>query len=216
MSDPVQPPVFSGDVPGEPRAPGARADSRERRRGARYGASLVAVVLGVYLVLQWQPGPLLGVGAVEPLLAAQIVIQLVLGALLLAGGLAIAPASPIRTVPMALLAVVVIPLAALIVHLRVTGALPGRPIWLWTLLTPGMAALGVAILGWLVVRGRSPFLYVLALGAAIPALVRFGLLLAGVPTPFIWYTDLLLSLVVGVGAAWIAAGAARLMRGSSM
>lgn len=228
MSDAARPPVFSSDLPGDPeqgtgRGPGSISHgtldpvgaAAERRRGVRYGISLAAVVLGVYLLLQWQPGPLLNMGmGGSSLLVLQSLAMFAIGVLVLACGLAIAPASPARTVPMALLALVAVPLAAVILYLRVTGALPGRPVWLWNLMTPGTAALAVAILGWLVVRSRPVLTYVLVVAALLPAIVRFGLLLAGVESPVIWFTDLALSAVVGVGAAWLAAGVAR-MTGST-
>lgn len=228
MSDSARPPVFSSDLPGDPYAvsgSGSGSASHgvldpagavaERRRGARYGISLTAVVLGVYLLLQWQPAPLLnwGMGG-SPLLVLQTLAMLAIGVVVLAGGLSIAPVSPVRTVPMALLALVAVPLAAGILYLRFTGVLPGRPVWLWNLTTPGTVALGVAILGWLVVRTRPVFTYVLVIGMLLPAIVRFGLLLAGVESPVLWFTDLALSAVVGVGAAWLAAGVAR-MTGSA-
>ena len=235
MSDAVRPPVFSSDLPGDPGSdsgPGAFShpdpdrdrdsaldrdsdparSAAERRRGARYGISLACVVLGVYLLLQWQLGPLLSMGVVSPLLVLQVLLMLAIGVLVLAGGLAIAPASPLRTEPMVLLALVVVPLAAAVLYFRITGALPGRPVWLWNLITPGTAALAVAILGWLVVRGRPALSYVLVIVALLPAVVRFGLLLAGVESSFIWFTDLALSFVAGVGAAWLAAGGTRMTR----
>lgn len=225
MSDAVQPPVFSSDLQADTSAtadhrpdsapisasfPAALSTSAEYRRGVRYGISLTAVLFGVYLVLQWNPGPLLTFGSSPPLLMAQSLFQLSIAVLLAAVGLAVAPASPARTLPMALLVLVLVPLSALALYLRMTGWLPPMPVWLWNLMSPGTVALGTALLGWLVVRSRPVLTYVLVLGALLPALGRFAVLIAGAETSLVWYTDLLLSAVVGVGAAWVAALVARL------
>jgi hypothetical protein len=179
-------------------------------RGARYGIALTAVLLGVFLVLQWSPAALLGPQA--SLWALQAVAQLAIGIVVLAGGLAAAPTSLLRSLLAAVIAVVLVIGAAVLLYLRATGVVRGGPPLLWAFLGLPTAALLSGLLGWLVVRRRPLIAYVLLLGVFLPALVRHLLLLSGVETAVIWFSDVALSLVVGVVVAWMAFGAAMLLR----
>lgn len=200
-------PSFSseGAAPGPSAGASAALSSRaEHRRGVRYGLALACMVLGVYLVMQWNPGPLLYDAA--PLFRVQTVLQLAIAVLVLFLGLAVAPTSVARAAISAVLVAGLIIVASLLFYFRLTGALMLPVVMLGSLITPGYAALGGALLGWLIVRRRHPLTYLLVLGALLPGLVRHALVLAGAGAGMIWFSDLLITLVVGVGGAWIAAG----------
>lgn len=198
-----------GAAPGAASLPPRLPSRAEHRRGVRYGLSLACVVLGVYLVMQWNPGPLLY--AAGPLVTAQAVLQLVIAVLVLVAGIAVAPTSVVRAAVAAVLAAGLILLATVLFYLRLTGALVLPLPLLWSLINPVAAALGGALLGWLIVRRRHPLTYVLVLGALVPGFVRHALVLSGADSGLIWFSDLLVALVVGVVGAWIAAGISRVL-----
>lgn len=194
-----------------PEGPAVLSPRAEHRRGVRYGLSLACVVLGVYLVMQWSPSALMA--ALVPLLMLQTVLQLMIAISVLLIGLALAPTSAARAVISAVLAAGLLVVVTVLSYLQLTGvlALPAR--MLWSVLIPGTAALGGAMLGWLIVRRRHPLTYVLVLGALAPGLVRYVLLMSGAEPGLIWFSDLLVTFVAGVGGAWIAAGISRLLGG---
>lgn len=204
-------------LPTQRSAPSASADAStalsrraEHRRGVRYGLSVACVVLGVYLVMHWNPGPLL-YAAGGPLFIVQTVLQLVIAGLVLVVGLAVAPTSVVRAVIAVVLAAGLIGATTALFYLRLTGGLVLPMPLLGTLISPGAAALGGALLGWLIVRRRHPLTYVLVLGALLPGFVRHALLRGGADMGLIWFSDLLITLVVGVAGAWIAAGISRVL-----
>lgn len=210
MTDPAPPPASPGRRPDEA---GQRAIRAARAGGVRYGISLVAAGLGVYLALNWNPNALISLR--EPLWVLQSIAQLAIAVLVLAGGLAVAPSSALRGLLAAVLAVVAVSGAALLQYLRITGELLVGPAWFWVFVHPGVAALAAAILGWLIVRRRPVLTYPLVLGALIPGLVRWQLLLAGVDPAVLWFVDVTLTAVVGVIAAWLAYGVAAALRSAS-
>lgn len=204
-----------------PDGPAPLTPRGEHRRGVRYGLSLACVILGVYLVMQWFPSALMY--AADPVLVVQTLVQFVLAIGVLLIGLAFAPTSVARAAIAALLAVGLLVVATTLFSLRLTGSslvpvpLARVPVF-WSVLSPGTAALGSALLGWLIVRRRHPLTYVLVLGALLPGLARHLLLMSGVESGVTWFSDLVITVVVGVGGAWIAAGFSHVLgggRGSS-
>lgn len=197
MTDTAHPP----SAPGRPR-PDAAVDRAQYRRGTRYGIAAVAVPLGVYQLLSWDVTPL--IHALDPMWVLQSILQLLVGLTLLVGGLAVAPTSPVRAVLASVLALGAVGAAAGLMALRLTSGLLAGPPALWSVLSPGYAALASALLGWLIVRRRHPLTYVLVIGALIPGLVRYQLLLAGVDMTLVRLMDVVLTAGVGVIGAWIA------------
>lgn len=177
-------------------------DRHQYRRGVRYGASLASVLLGVYLVMSWNMSLL--VSRPDALLVLVTLVQLAIAVAALAGGLALAPSSPGRSLGAAALAVVLVVASVVLTYMRVSGQVRGGGWLLWTLTNPATAALLAALLGWLIVRRRPAISYLLLVAAFLPAFVRYRLQVAGVSSGAIWFSDLFFALAVGVGVAWVA------------
>lgn len=166
---------------------------------SRYGASLVAVVLGGYLAMRaglnvmWLQS--------DADVIATLLLQFLVGGAVLVAGALIAPASLARRV---LASVVVV--AGLAVHAfgsaTVTIATP--PFLLYGSMSVTLGAVTAAAV-WLIVRGRSLPTFVLLLAfAAVPLLTErlSDTVLSGITRD-----DLLtaFSAAIGVGVAWAAA-----------
>ncbi|HXH36954.1 MAG TPA: hypothetical protein VNJ54_21440 [Plantibacter sp.] len=167
----------------------------------RYGASLIAVLLGGYLLMRTQ----LPIAMLQPAEATEIILSLVLqfvtaAAVLLAGAL-LAPATLARR----LTAIIVI-VAALGAHIigsaTVNIATPTLLVYTALPITTG-AFIATAV--WLIVRGRSwPTLSLLVAFAAVPFLIE-RLSYTGWTGIVRDEVVLATTAVIGIGLAWGAA-----------
>ncbi|ACQ80803.1 NADH dehydrogenase (quinone) [Beutenbergia cavernae DSM 12333] len=181
----------------------------------RYGASLVAVLLGAYLVMNTNMSAFVNLATRgDALLALALGLQAAFGLAVLVAGLAIAPAPAAHRLLAVAAAVVVIVVAGVVIHLWLMGSVRVAGAWTAAVLSLPGATLFAASLGWLIVRRRPPLTALLLLLALVPGLLNHALRLAGVSGGAV--NILLMPLVVavvGVGIAWaaraIAAGTTR-------
>lgn len=192
-------------------APVATPDRRERRDGARYGMALVATVLGSYLLSQWSPVGFVGFD--DPLLRLQGIVQLGIGLLVLAGGLALAPTALWRAALAAAVVVVPVLLGTVLVIPYLRGDLD-LPRLFARMLDLSILGPAVGLLGWLIVRGRSPLTYLLVLGFLLILPAQWAVMFYGIPSPVLWGVELVLAAVIGIGAAWLAALGSRWLPGA--
>ncbi|UVY84140.1 hypothetical protein NLU66_00665 [Brachybacterium sp. NBEC-018] len=192
-------------------APVPAPDRRERRDGARYGMALVATVIGSYLLAQWSPVGFVGFD--DPLLRLQGIGQLGIGLLVLAGGLALAPTALWRAALAVLVVVVPVLLGTVLVIPYLRGDLD-MPQPFPRMLDLSILGPAVGLLGWLIVRGRSPVTYVLVLGFLLILPAQWAVMFYGIPSPVLWGVELVLAAVIGIGAAWLAALGSRWLLGT--
>lgn len=176
----------------------------------RYGISITAVLLGPYLLFSWNMS-LLTIPHQEPVVAARPVAEILIGLVVLAGGLAVAPTSVGRAVAAAGVALVVLVVGTIMAYLRVSGAVPGAGPLMFILLRPANLALFAALFGWLLVRQRPLVAFILLIFTPLPGVAAYVLTMSGVSAGVSWFTDLLTLSVVGAGGAWLARGLAALL-----
>ncbi|MCW1806550.1 hypothetical protein, partial [Brachybacterium squillarum] len=192
-------------------APVATPDRRERRDGARYGMALVATVIGSYLLSQWSPVGFVGYD--DSLLRLQGILQLGIGLLVLAGGLALAPTALWRAALAVLVVVVPVLLGTVLVISYLRGDLD-LPQPFPRMLDLSILGPAVGLLGWLIVRGRSPLTYLLVLGFLLILPAQWMVMYHGIPSPVLWGVELVLAAVIGIAAAWLAALGSRWLPGA--
>ncbi|MGK9147539.1 hypothetical protein KXS11_07940 [Plantibacter flavus] len=167
----------------------------------RHGASLVAVLLGGYLLMRTQ----LSIAVIQPAEAVEVITALVLqflvAAAILVAGAMIAPASLTRRV----IAVAVI-VAGLGVHAAglatVSASTPDQLVYA---LLPTTVGAFTATATWLIVRGRSwPTLLPLAAFALVPALNE-RLSSTGWSGVVRDELTIVAAAAIGVGVVWLAA-----------
>lgn len=205
---PGAPPGFPGPQFG---APVATPDRHERRDGARYGMALVATVIGSYLLTQWSPVGFVGFD--DPLLKLQGIVQLGIGLLVLAGGLALAPTALWRAALAVLVVVVPVLLGTVLVISYLRGDLD-LPQPFPRMLDLSIIGPAVGLLGWLIVRGRSPLTLLLVLGFLLILPAQWAVMYHGIPSPVLWGVELVLAAVIGIAAAWLAALGSRWLPGA--
>lgn len=186
--------------------PSHKSSSMHRwNASSRYGASLVAVVLGGYLAMRGSLTVMWVQSPQDTDVIGALLLQFFVGGAVLVAGALIAPASLARRV---LASAVVV--AGLTVHAigsaSVTNATP--PFLLYGSMSVTIGAFTAAAV-WLIVRGRSLPTFVLLLGfAAVPLLTER---LTHTGWSGIVREDLLtgVSAAIGIGVAWAAAAADR-------
>ena len=185
---------------------------------ARYGASLVAVLLGSYLLLNANVSQvalaLSGLGGIPGNIAGLLLAQLVFAALVLLAGFLIHPTTPGRRLAAA--AVVLIGLIMWIVlsAARVTGSIPLPPLSI-VVLAPSFAITLLATAGWLIVRERPGVTYLLLLLIIVGGVIPYVLLMAATDSGTTLLAVTPVAAVLGIGVAWVArAIAAGLSRGT--
>jgi hypothetical protein len=173
-----------------------------------YGASLVALLLGGYLLLNTNLSQLaLGLSGRAAFPPEQVVVFLLqylfaVGVVLLA--LALAPASPGRRVGAVVVTLILILLWTILFSARITGTAGPLPTATGFIAAPSFIVPLAAVTGWLIVRERPGLSYLVLLLSIIGGAVPFALVLNSMPSVV---TQLLLgplTLVLGVGMAWIA------------
>ena len=124
---------------------------------ARYGASLVAVLLGSYLLLNTSVSQiavaLAGLGAMPQTVTALLVTQLVFAGLVLLAGILIHPATPARRLAAGAVVLVGLILWVVLSGVRVTGAVRLPPLSI-VILAPSFVITLLAVAAWLIVRER--------------------------------------------------------------
>ena len=178
------------------------------RYEGRYGASLVALVLGGYLLLNTNPAQVAsgvsGIAALPLDLTVLLAWQFSFAVLVIVFGLAIAPATAARRVAAILIVVVLIVLWAVLTGARVTGTLGPTPPLAGVITTASFITPLVIALGWLIVRERPGLSYLLLVLALIGGVIPFFAVLQATSIATLQVLQPLLTLVLGVGIAWLA------------
>jgi len=174
----------------------------------RYGASLVGLLLGGYLLMQASIEQLalaLSGGTAWPLeYVAVMLLQLAFAVIVVVASLLIAPATPTRRAVAAVVAVAVIVAWMLLAGGRLSGDLSGLPFWTYGFTTVSFAGMLAPTLGWLIVRERPARTYALLLLTLIAGAVPFWAIDAGVPGVLVQTLLPGIALGTGVGIAWLA------------
>jgi hypothetical protein len=186
---------------------------------ARYGASLVAVLLGSYLLLHANVSQIAlavsGLGGLPGTVAALLISQLVFAILVLAAGVAIHPTTGARRVAAAAVVVVGLILWVVLSGSRITGALHLPPVSV-VVLAPSFAVPVIATAGWLIVRERPAVTYLLLILILAGGVIPSAFVIAAVDSGTAQLAAAPIAAVFGVGVAWLArAIAAGLSRGTA-
>ena len=175
------------------------------RTGIRYGMSLTAVLLGAWILINGtypQFVSLVISHQLDPLLAAQLLLSLLFGVLVVVSGLVVAP-GPLgrRIVGAAVFAAPTALYAALLPVLYSVGFGPAGPVLQAFALAPFMIALG-ATAGWLTVRSRPAIAYLPLVALVLIPIIDYGIVRMGSPTGLVNIVMNVLATVLGVGIAW--------------
>jgi hypothetical protein len=186
---------------------------------ARYGASLVAVLLGSYLLLNANVSQvalaLSGLGGLPANVTALLVTQLVFAGMVLVAGFLIHPATGARRVAAAAIVLVGLILWIVLTSARITGAaqLPALSI---VVIAPSFAVTVLATAGWLIVRERPAATYLLLIVILAGGFIPYAMVMASVDSGTSLLAVTPLAAVLGIGVAWLArAIAAGLSRGAA-
>jgi hypothetical protein len=171
----------------------------------RYAASLVALVLGGYLLLSSNLAPLaLGLSRVSSFPLEQTVLlllQYLFAIAVVVFGLAVAPGAVGRRVIAAVVVLVLVLVWTLLFSARLSGSVP-LPFATGFITAPAFLVSLALPAGWLIVRERPGVSYALLLVSLVGGLVPFLLTLGAAPSAFIQWVGNPLTLVLGVGTAW--------------
>jgi hypothetical protein len=184
---------------------------------ARYGASLVAVLLGTYLLLNANVSQvtmaLSGLGGMPPTVTALLVTQLVFAALVLLAGVFMHPATSSRRLVAGAIVLVGLILWTALSGARITGAIR-LPQLSSVVLVPSFAVIVLATAAWLIVRERPGVTYLLLILTLVGGIIPNALVMANVDSGTSQLTAVPIAAVLGMGIAWLArAIAAGLSRG---
>jgi hypothetical protein len=151
----------------------------------RYGASLVAVLLGGYLILSANLSPLAlalgGVSSIPPEQTAYLFLQYAFAVAVLLFGLAVAPGTTGRRVIAAVVALVLLVLWTILFSARLTGAAGPLPFATGFFTAPSLIVPLAGATGWLIVRERPAISYLALLLAFLGGLIPFLLVLNAAP-----------------------------------
>lgn len=174
----------------------------------RYGASLVALVLGGYLLLNTNLAPLVialaGRGSLLPEEVAFFLLQTMFAVAVIVFALAVAPASSGRRVIAVVVVLVLIVVWAIVYTARFTGAAGPFPMASGFVASPAFIVPLATVTGWLIVRERPGISYLALLISLIGGAIPFLLVLNAVPLIFGQLVHAPLAAVLGVSMAWIA------------
>ncbi|HEV7741285.1 MAG TPA: hypothetical protein VGO65_02605 [Pseudolysinimonas sp.] len=174
----------------------------------RYGASLVSLVLGGYLLLNSNITQLAialgGSTAFAPDQVAYFSIQFIFAIAVIVFGFAIAPAALGRRVMAVVLALVLIILWTLLYTARITGTGGPLPFASGFVSAPAFIVTLVLATGWLIVRERPWVTYLLLLLTLLAGAIPFSLVLNGASAVPTQLAGFLVAAVVGAGIAWLA------------
>ena len=173
----------------------------------RYGASVVALVLGGYLFLNANLAQLvLGLSGFSSFPPEQVLIlltQYLFAVAVILFGLAVAPAEIGRRVIAVVAVLVLLILWTATFGARLTGSVP-LPFASGFVAAPTFIVPLALVLGWLIVRERPGLGYLVLLLSLIGGAVPFALVLNAAPAGITQLAAAPLALVLGVGMAWIA------------
>jgi hypothetical protein len=174
----------------------------------RYGASVVALVLGGYLLLNTNPAQIAtgaaGLGGLPLDLTILLASQFSFAVLVIVFGLAVAPATSARRVAAILIAVVLIVLWAVLTGARVTGSFGPTPPVAGVFATTSFITPLVIAVGWLIVRERPGLTYLLLILTLLGGIIPFFAVLQATSIATLQVLQPILALVLGVGIAWLA------------
>jgi hypothetical protein len=174
----------------------------------RYGAALVAVVLGGYLLLTANVSQLvLAIGGVGAYPAEQLVLfltQYLIAVTVLLFGLAIAPATSGRRVIAIVVVLMLLVVWTTIVAARVSGATGPLPFATGFVVATSFIVPLVTATGWLIVRERPAISYLLLLLTVIGGALPFLMTLNAMPPGVSFLVAIPLTAVLGAGIAWLA------------
>jgi len=177
------------------------------RTGARYGMSLVAVVLGAYLLIDgnWSSfAAVLREG--DPVLGFFFVTQLLFGVVTLVFGILVAPAPPERRAIGAIIVVVLVLIYAVFQPLYVSGmiggGLPIRGFSLSIILSPAFLVTLGASAAWLIIRERPGLSYLFLIATIFIPIILTALVFANLTSGLMSVATNVLVAVIGVGIAW--------------
>jgi hypothetical protein len=181
----------------------------------RYGASLVAMVLGGYLLVVSNVSQLAiglaGLASYPPEQTALFLMQYLFAIAVIVFGLAVAPGALGRRVIAIVVVLVLILIWTLIFTARLTGSVP-LPYASGFITAPSFIAALALPAGWLIVRERPGVSYLFLLASLFAGLVPFLFVLAAAPAGVTQWTMPPLALIVGVGIAWAARAIAALVQ----
>ncbi len=173
-----------------------------------YGASVVALVLGGYLFLNTNLSQLAiglaGISSFPPEQVAFFLLQYLFAVAVMLFGIAVAPGSPARRGAAAVVVLVLIILWTLLFSARITGAAGPLPTATGFIAAPAFIVPLALVLGWLIVRERPGLSYLVLLLSVLGGAIPFALVLNAMPALVTQLVITPLTLVLGVGMAWIA------------
>lgn len=177
-------------------------------RSARYGAAIVAMLVGGYLGVATDFSAIVQsevyagtIGSDAPIVSV-VQFVLVLGAMLSA--VVLLPTSPWRRLGAFTLVSVVLLLWATFGLQHAAGNVV-HPVTFWRfVLDQGFIVLVASVGGWVVARGRSPWSWSVVVLAIVPALITPLLVENSFPSGAIALISQATVAVVGLGAVWIA------------
>jgi hypothetical protein len=174
----------------------------------RYGASLVSLVLGGWLLLNANVAQLaIGLGGIATYGADQVayfLIQYIFAIAVILFGLGIAPATSGRRVIAVVLALVLIVVWTVLYTARITGAAGPLPFATGFITAPSFIVPLVTATGWLIVRERPGVSYVFLLLTLLGGAAPFFLVLNAAPSIASQVVGFIVAGVVGIGIAWAA------------
>lgn len=174
---------------------------------ARYGASLVAVLLGSYLLLNANVSQvalaLSGLGGLPANVTALLVAQLVFAVIVLVVGFLIHPSTPIRRLAAGAIVLIGLVLWIVLSGARITGAVSLPPLSI-VVLAPSFAVTALATAGWLIVRERPAVSYLLLIAILIGGVIPYAMVMAAVDSGTSLLAVTPIAAVLGIGVAWVA------------
>jgi hypothetical protein len=169
---------------------------------ARYGASLVAVLLGSYLLLTANVSQvvlaLTGLGGIPPTVLALLLAQLVFAGIVLLAGVLIHPATPTRRLVAVAIVLVGLILWIVLSGARLTGSVPMPPLSI-VILAPSFAVTALATAAWLIVRERPAASYLLLILTLAGGVIPYAMVMAAVDSGTSLLAITPLAAVLGIG-----------------
>lgn len=183
----------------------------------RYGASVVALVLGGYLLVNTNLSQLAlgisGLASFEPAQTAIFFLQYAFAVVVVLFGLAVAPGAIGRRVIAVVVVLVLIVLWTVIFSARLTGTVP-LPYASGYIAAPSFIAALAIPAGWLIVRERPGVTYLFLILSILAGLLPFLVVLASADVIINQLIIAPVALVVGVGIAWLARAVAGAIQSS--
>ncbi|HWM33597.1 MAG TPA: hypothetical protein VNR36_05105 [Pseudolysinimonas sp.] len=188
----------------------------------RYGAALVAVLLGGYLLLSADVARLAlglaGVIAFPPEQTIVLLLQYLFAIAVIVFGFAVSPAASGRRIIAIVLVLVLLVIWTMLYVARLTGSAAPLPFASGFLTAPSFIVPLALSTGWLIVRERPAITYPLLILSLFGGVVPFLMVLAAQPSAAMQLVQAPLALALGVGIAWLArliAGAVQAARDRS-